>query len=102
MGPYGAIVLPCLFPCGAPVVPLWQPPPMAACAACRQDPSKQRSPLTPRALVLLLRMWPKQKSTKIPEIVIPNNTRILDFTIYLQDLVYWVGFVTGVPFTTHL
>ena len=39
---------------------------------------------------------------KIREVATPNNSRILDFTIYLPNFVYWVGFVTGVTFTTHL
>ena len=39
---------------------------------------------------------------KIREIRIPNTCWILDFTIYLSDLVYWFGFVTGVTFTAHL
>ena len=33
---------------------------------------------------------------------IPNNRRISVFTFYLADLVYWVGFVAGVTFKTHL
>ena len=39
---------------------------------------------------------------KIRETEIPNSSRILAFTIYLADFVYWVGFVTGIAFTTHL
>ena len=31
-----------------------------------------------------------------------KNNRVLDFTIYLPNFVYWVGFVTGITFTTHL
>ena len=33
---------------------------------------------------------------------IPNNSRISVFSIYLANLVYWVGFVIGVLFKTHL
>ena len=32
----------------------------------------------------------------------PNNSRALNFTIYLPNLVYWVGCVTGITFTMHL
>ena len=41
-------------------------------------------------------------SRKIREIGIPNNSRISVFTLYLPNLVYWVGFVTGITFTLHL
>ena len=44
----------------------------------------------------------QKEKAKIREIEIPNNSRILGFTIYLPNLVYWVGFVTGITFTTHL
>ena len=30
------------------------------------------------------------------------NLSFMAFTIYLSDLAYWVGFATGVTFTTHL
>ena len=30
------------------------------------------------------------------------NLGFMVFTIYLSDLVYWVGFVTGIKFTTQL
>ena len=43
-----------------------------------------------------------KKNKKIRETGIPNNSRISVFTLYLSDLVYWVGFVTGVTFKTHL
>ena len=39
---------------------------------------------------------------KTREIGIPNNRRISVLTIYLTNLVYWVGSVTGISFTTHL
>ena len=31
-----------------------------------------------------------------------NHCRDFEFTSYLSNFVYWVGFVTGVTFTTHL
>ena len=43
-----------------------------------------------------------KKYAKSREIGIPNNSRISVFTIYLANLVYWVGFVTGITFTVHL
>ena len=30
------------------------------------------------------------------------NLSFMICTIYLSDLVYWIGFVTGITFTTHL
>ena len=52
-----------------------------------------------KALRCLCQAKEKRENTLIE---IPNNSRILHFTIYLPNLVYWVGFVTGVTFTMHL
>ena len=43
-----------------------------------------------------------EKNVKIRETGIPNNSRISVFTFYLANLIYWVGFVTGITFTTDL
>ena len=48
-------------------------------------------------------MSPKnEKNEKIREAGIPNNSRIPVFIFYLDNLVYWVGFVSGITFTVHL
>ena len=40
---------------------------------------------------------------KIREVEIPNNNgRMFVFVIDLANLVYWVGFITGITFTVHL
>ena len=44
----------------------------------------------------------ENNTRQILEIRIPSNWRISVFTIYLSDVVYRVGFVTGVTCTTHL
>ena len=46
--------------------------------------------------------WNRQNNTKIHEIEITNINRFWDFIIYLPNLVYWVGFDTGVTFTAHV
>ena len=43
----------------------------------------------------------RQGKRKNRELEIPNNSRILDFTLYSPNLKCWVGFVTGRTFTTH-
>ena len=43
-----------------------------------------------------------EQKQKIRDTYIPNNCRISVFTIYSANFVYWVGFVTGLSFTTHL
>ena len=43
-----------------------------------------------------------KKKTKIRETGIPNNSVISVFTFYFSNFVYWIGFVTGVTFLTHL
>ena len=43
-----------------------------------------------------------QKNMKINEIDIPKNSMILEFTVNVPNLVRWVGFVTGITFTTHV
>ena len=42
------------------------------------------------------------KTINFAEIGIPNNYRFSCCTIDLPNFVYWVGFVTGVPFILHL
>ena len=44
----------------------------------------------------------KNKMLNSVKVGIANDNRIFYFTIYLPNLVYWGGFVTGVTFTTHL
>ena len=39
---------------------------------------------------------------KVREIEIPNDNRFSVFTFHVAELVYWVGFVRGIIFTTHL
>ena len=41
-------------------------------------------------------------SWKLREIEIPNNSRFSAFIINLANLVDWVGFATGITFTTYL
>ena len=43
-----------------------------------------------------------RRSAETREIDNSNNTRFLDFTICLPNFVYWIGFVTGIAFTTSL
>ena len=44
----------------------------------------------------------REKYETIRDIGIPNSYRFWIFTMYLPELVYWVGFVTGMTFTMHL
>ena len=58
------------------------------------SPSLTNAPRSASAIV--------QKDDQILEMYMPSSSRILEFILYSPDLVYWVGFVTGITCTTHL
>ena len=49
-----------------------------------------------------VRIYIGKLSRNLARIYSGLNRGSMFFTIYLSDLVYWVGFVTGATFTTHL